>query len=223
MTLQEAMSELESLGNATMRKMYEKEGAPEKLFGVKMGDIRNVAKKIKSDHDLALQLWETGNADARLLAVLVMKPKQLSEDELEEMVADTGFSQLADWMTSYVVKQHPAKETLRQRWMHTDHRWLARAGWSLTKERVSKDPDGLDLAGLLDRIEKEMGGAPEATRWTMNFCLIAIGIENPELRPRAIEISEQIGAYRDFPCSKGCVSPFAATCIPEMVSRGAHI
>src|SRR5690242_6114147 len=138
MTLQEAMAELESLGNPTMRKMYEKEGAPERVFGVKMGDIRNVAKKIKSDHELALQLWETGNVDARLLAVLVMKPKQLWEDELDQLVADAGVSQLADWLISYVVKQHPAKETLRQRWMLTDHPWLARAGWSLTKERVSK-------------------------------------------------------------------------------------
>ena len=222
MTLQEAMSELERLGDPKMREFNAKRGAPENQFGLKMGDIRNVAKKIKSDHELALQLWETGNMEARLLAAIVMKPKQLSEDQVEQMVAEADYAQLADWVNAYVVKEHPAKETLRQRWMHSDHPWLARSGWSLTKERVSKNPDGLDLNGLLDRIEKEMGDAPEATKWTMNFCLIAIGIENEGLRQRAIDISERIGSYRDFPCSKGCVSPFAAIAIPEMVARGSH-
>ena len=82
MTLHEAMSELESLGNDAMRKMNAKNGAPENQFGVKMGDIRGIAKKIKADHDLALQLWETGNADARLLALLVIKPKRGGDDIL---------------------------------------------------------------------------------------------------------------------------------------------
>lgn len=223
MTLHDAMAELERLGDPKMREFNTKRGAPENQFGLKMGDIRNVAKKIKSDHDLGLQLWETGNMEARLLAALVMKPQLLSEEQLERMVAGADYQQLADWVNSYVVKQHPAKETLRQRWMHSDHPWLARSGWSLTNERVTKQPDGLDVVGVLDRIEKELAGAPEPTKWTMNFCLIAIGIENPDLRQRAIDVSERIGAYRDFPCSKGCVSPFAAIAIPEMVSRGAHL
>ena len=219
MTLQEAMSELESLGNDTMRKMNARNGAPENQFGVKMGDIRSVAKKIKIDHDLALQLWETGNADARLLALLVIKPKQLSEDQLEQMVAEASYPQLADWINSYIVKQHPAKEALRQRWMHSDHPWLARSGWSLTTERVNKDPAGLDLTAILDRIDREMGDAAEATKWTMNFCLFTIGIESADHRQRASDIGERIGAYRDYPCSKGCVSPFAPIAIREMVAR----
>ena len=221
MTLQEAVSELESLGNDAMRKMNAKNGAPENQFGVKMGDIRSVAKKIKVDHDLALQLWKTGNADARLLALLVLRPKQLSEEQLEQMVADASYPQLADWINSYVVKQHPAKEALRRRWMESDHPWLARSGWSLTTERVGKEPAGLDLSALLDRIDREMGDAPEPTRWTMNFCLFTIGIEFAEHRQRAIAIGERIGAYRDYPCSKGCVSPFAPIAIKEMVSRKA--
>lgn len=222
MTLQEALTQLESKGHPRVRELNSRNGAPENQFGVKMGDIRNIAKAIKIDHELGLQLWQTSNVDAQLLAILVLRPKLLSEEELEQMAASVSYPQLADWLNSNLVKQHPQKETLRQRWMHSDHPWLARAGWSLTTERVSKNPNGLDLQALLDRIEREMASAPEPTKWTMNFCLAAIGIDFPELRQRAIDIGERLGVYRDYPCSKGCTSPFAPIWINEIVSRQAQ-
>ncbi len=116
-----------------------------------------LAKKIKTNHELALALWKTGNIDAQLLATLLIKPKNLSADEMDRMVRSVTFVHVADWLNSYVVKQHPDKESLRQEWMATDDRWAARAGWSLTAERVVKSPEGLDLPALLDRIESEMG------------------------------------------------------------------
>ena len=70
-------------------------------------------EKIKSDHDLALALWKTGNIDARLLATLIMKPKSLSADEMDQMVRSVDFVGIADWLNSYVVKNHPEKEALR--------------------------------------------------------------------------------------------------------------
>ena len=125
----------------------------------------------------------------------------------------------ADWLISYVVKQHPDKETLRQGWMTTDDPMAARAGWSLTAERVVKSPEGLDLAALLDRIESEMGSAASEVQWTMNSALAEIGIHFPKHRKRAIAIGEKLGIYRDYPCSKGCTSPFAPIWINAMVSR----
>jgi 3-methyladenine DNA glycosylase AlkD len=222
MTLHEALAQLERHAQPRVRDLDARNGAPENQFGVKMGDIRNLAKAIKVDHELGLQLWQTGNLDAQLLAVLVLRPKLLSDDELEQMVASVTCTQLADWLNSYLVKQHPNKEALRQRWMHSNHPWLARAGWSLTTERVNKDPGGLDLKALLDRIERQMGSAPEPAQWTMNFCLAAVGIGFAEHRQRALDIGERLGVYRDYPCSKGCTSPFAPIWINEMVSRQAQ-
>jgi 3-methyladenine DNA glycosylase AlkD len=80
-------------------------------------------------------------------------------------------------------------------------------------------PDGLDLPALLDRLEAEMGTADPATQWTMNSALAEIGIHNPKLRKRAVAIGEKLGVYRDYPCSKGCTSPFAPIWINAMVSR----
>jgi 3-methyladenine DNA glycosylase AlkD len=218
-TLKDALAHLEALGNEKVRARNRKNGAGDNQFGVQMGDIRKLAAKIKISHPLAIELWDTGNVDARLLAILSIKPKSLSRDEMDRMVRSGNFVQVADWLNSYVVKNHPDKELLRQAWMADDDPWAARAGWSLTSERIGKSPDGLDLPALLDRIESEMGNAAPEVQWTMNFCLAGIGIHFPEHRERAMAIGEKLGIYRDYPVSKGCTSPFAPIWINEMVRR----
>lgn len=219
MTLEDTLKQLETLGNEKMRAQNRRHGGGDPQFGVRMGDIRNLAAKIKTNHELGIALWATGILDARLLAILLIKPKDLSRDEVDRMVRSATFSQLADWLNSYVVRQHPEKEALRQAWMAAEDPWAARAGWSLTSERIGKSPEGLDLPALLDRIEAEMGGAAPPAQWTMNFCLAGIGIHFPEHRQRALAIGESLGLYRDYPVSKGCTSPFAPIWIDEMVRR----
>src|SRR5262245_57065171 len=166
-----------------------------------------------------MPLWETGNVDAQLLATLLIKPKDLSAKEVDRLVRSISFAHVADWLISYVVKPHADKETLRQKWMVDDDRWAARAGWSLTAERVVKCPDGLDPPALLDRIESEMGTADPVVQWTMNSVLAEVGIHFPKLRKRAVAIGEALGVFRDYPVSKGCTSPFAPIWIEAMVSR----
>jgi 3-methyladenine DNA glycosylase AlkD len=219
MTLKETLKQLEALGNEKVRTRNKKLGGGDNQFGVQLGDIRKLATKIKTNHELAIALWETGNVDARLLAILLIKPKNLSSTEMDRMVRSATFAQLAEWLNSYVVKNHPDKEALRQVWMAADDPWAARAGWSLTSERIAKSPEGLNLPALLERIESEMGGAAPEVQWTMNFCLAGIGIHFPKYRKRAIAIGETLGLYRDYPVSKGCTSPFAPIWIKHIVSR----
>ena len=219
MELKEVMSALKAAGNEKVKKLEVRKGAGENQFGVQSGDIRALAKKLKGKTGLATELWETGNADAMLLAVLLMNPKQITPADLETMVHTVSFSHLADWLDSYVTKVHPQKEQLREKWMKSQHPMTLRAGWSLTARRVEKEPEGLDLVALLDRIEKEMGGAPPVVQWTMNYCLAQIGIHFPEHRERALAIGEKLGVFRDYPTSKGCTSPFAPIWINEMVRR----
>ena len=219
MTLNETLEQLQALGSAKVRAQNAKSGAGDNQFGVSLGDIRTLAKKIRTNHELALSLWETGNADAQFLATLLILPKKLSAKELDRMVRSITFVRVADWLISYVVRQHPDKETLRQEWMAADDRWAARAGWDLTSERVAKSPDGLDLPALLACIESEMAGADPEVQWTMNMTLATIGIHFRKHRKRALAIGEKIGLYRDWPVSKGCTPPFAPIWINYMVSR----
>lgn len=224
MTLNETLKQLKSLGDAKVRAQNAKSGpwgagAGDNQFGVALGDVRGLAKKIKADHALALSLWDTGNVDAQFLAALLIEPKKLSADALDRMVRSIAFARVADWLNSYVVSKHPDKETLRVGWMAAADRWAGRSGWHLTAERVAKDPDGLDPPALLDRIEAELAAAPPEVQWTMNNTLAAIGIHIPKLRKRALSIGEKIGLYRDWPVSKGCTPPFAPVWINYMVSR----
>lgn len=224
MQLNEALATLEAQGNEKVRTLNIRNGAGGAQFGVKLGDIRTLAKAIKTDHPLALELWETGNLDARLLAILLMKPKALSVAEMDGMVRANAVAQVSDWLNSYIVKAHPEKEALRRQWMEIDHtapanHMAARAGWSLTAERIAKNADGLDLPALLNRLEADLAAAPPLPQWTMNVALANIGIHHPEHRIRALAIGEALGVYRDYPTSPGCTSPFAPDWIGEMVRR----
>lgn len=219
MTLKESLNELKALGNDRMFAQNTKNGAGDNQYGVRLGDIKKLAKKIKIDHDLAFLLWETENIDARLLATLIIKPKELSVENMDNMVKSVKFNQVADWLNAYVIKYHPEKETLRQLWMNADQPMAARAGWNLTASRVVRNPEGLEIPAILDRIESEMGNAAPEVQWTMNFTLAEIGINFPNYRTRALAIGERLGIYRDYLVSKGCTSPFAPIWINEMVSR----
>ena len=142
MTVEEVLAQLESLGDDARRKHNTKAGAPDNQFGVKLGDIRAIAKKLKTDHELARKLWETGNVEAQLLATLIIKPKSLTADEIDKLTRSVTCAQVADWLNSYVVAEHPDKESLRQKWMKAKDRWAARAGWHFTASRVNKGGDG---------------------------------------------------------------------------------
>lgn len=219
MTLKDTLGQLKARGNAKVRAQNAKQGAGERQFGVSLGEIRMLAKTIRSDHKLALALWATGNVDAQFLATLLIEPKKLSAQELDRLVRSTVFVRVADWLNAYVVRQHPDKEMLRQQWLAADDRWAARSGWDLTAERVGKSSDGLDLPALLARIESELADAAPEVQWTMNHTLAGIGIHFVELRAQAVAIGEKLGIYRDYPVSKGCTSPFAPIWIEAMVSR----
>jgi len=226
MTRDEALARLAAMGDDKVRAIHVRHGSGDDLYGVKLGDIRKLAKEIKPDHALALALWDTANFEARLLAILLMKPKALSADALDTLVRSNAATQVSDWLNSYIVKAHPEKETLRQRWMAKGEAdpMAARAGWSLTAERVAKDAakenvEGLDLGALLGRIESELATAHPLPQWTMNVALANIGIHHPEHRARTLAIGEKLGVYRDYPTSPGCTSPFAPEWIGEMVRR----
>lgn len=219
MTLEETLEQLEKLGDEKTRTHNSKNGIDGRQFGAKLGDLRKLSKKLKKNHALALELWETDNFDAQMLAMLVITPEKLSAEELDSMVRSVRYARLADWLNSYVVKLHPENEALRRKWMQDQNPMAARAGWNLTSQLVAKNPDLVNIPELLDRLEKEMAAAPAEAQWTMNFTLAEIGINHPQHRQRALEIGESLGVYRDYPVSKGCTSPFAPIWIKEMVKR----
>ena len=212
----EVMAELAGLEDPRAREVNEKHGDD---HGVNLSKLRAVAKRLKTQQELARQLWETDDTAARLLSILICRPKAFERDELDVMLRKARTPKVHDWLVNYVVKKNPHSEELRLAWFADVDPVAASAGWALTAERVAKMPDGLDLAGLLDVIEAEMGDAPDRLQWAMNHCLAQIGIEHPEHRTRAIDIGERLEVLKDYPTSPGCTSPFAPIWITEMVRR----
>ncbi|MBX4170070.1 3-methyladenine DNA glycosylase AlkD [Rhodococcus pyridinivorans] len=215
-TIDELLTELAALDDPKIRAVNEKHGDD---HGVNLSALRAVAKRVKTQHELAQQLWATGDTAARLLALLICRPKAFTADELDTMVRETGTPKVHDWFVNYVVKKNPHAEELRGRWMTDPDPIVASAGWALTAERVVKNADGLDLSGLLDIIDAQMRDAPERLQWAMNTCLAQVGIEHPDHRARALDIGERLEVLKDYPTSPGCTSPYAPAWIGEMVQR----
>ncbi|MGU3583569.1 DNA alkylation repair protein [Rhodococcus sp. C26F] len=215
-TVDELLTELAALDDPKIRAVNEKHGND---HGVNLSALRAVAKRVKTQHELAQQLWATGDTAARLLALLICRPKAFTVDELDAMVRETGTPKVHHWFVNYVVKKNPHAEELRGRWMTDPDPIVASAGWALTAERVVKNADGVDLSSLLDTIDAQMRDAPERLQWAMNTCLAQIGIEHPGHRARALDIGERLEVLKDYPTSPGCTSPYAPAWIGEMVRR----
>jgi len=218
-TVTGVMAELAALEDPKARAVNERHGDD---HGVNLGKLRAIAKRLKTQQDLARELWATGDSAARLLALLICRPKAFGRDELDGMLRDARTPKVHDWLVNYVVRKSPHAEELRVAWFADPDPVVASAGWALTTERVAKRPDGLDLPGLLGTIEAEMKDAPPRLQWAMNHCLAQIGIEHPEHRARAIAVGERLEVLKDYPTSPGCTSPFAPVWIDEMVRRRAQ-
>ncbi|GEK80199.1 DNA alkylation repair protein [Agrococcus baldri] len=214
-------AELAALEDPRMREVNERHGDD---HGINLSKLRAIAKRLKTNHELALELWATGETPARLLALLIARPKALGEDELDAMLREARAPKLQDWLVNYMVKKGPHAEALRQRWFDDADAVVAAAGWALTSERLRRarsadDVADLDLPGLLDQVEAEMRDAPERLMWAMNEVLATIGITQPALRERALAIGERLEVLKDYPVARGCISPFAPIWITEMVAR----
>ncbi|WP_426226646.1 DNA alkylation repair protein [Pseudarthrobacter sp. DSP2-3-2b1] len=214
--LDEVMAELATLEDPKMREANEKRGDD---HGVNLSKLRAVAKRLKTQQDLALALWATDNTAARLLALLVCRPKAFERGQLNTMLRESRAPKVHDWLVNYVVKNSPHAEELRVSWTVDPDPVVASAGWALTSERVAKKPEGLDLPALLNTIEAEMKDAPDRLQWAMNHTLAFIGIEHAGYRARALDIGERLEVLKDYPTPPNCTSPFAPSWINEMVSR----
>ena len=215
-TLAGVMAELAALEDPRSREVNEKHGDD---HGVNLSKLRAIAKRLKTQQELSLELWETDDTTAKLLALLICRPKSYGPDELDTMLREARTPKVHDWLVNYVVKKNPHAEELRVAWFADKDPLVASAGWALTSERVVKDPAGLDLTGLLDAIEAGMKEAPDRLQWAMNTCLAQIGIEHPEYRARALSIGERLEVLKDYPTPPNCTSPFAPVWINEMVRR----
>ncbi len=218
MNLNETMLELEALGTEQTRKTWCRHGAAEPMFGVKFGDLGKIQKRIKIDHALAVELWKSGNHDARLLACMVADASAVTEKELKAWAGSVKDSSTAEALAGLVSRTSMAAK-LREAWL-ADAK-LRRAGWSLVGH-CAKEGSSLDEATALDyvkRIEADIHGAENWTRRTMMYVLIGIGGASARLRKAAEDAVRRIGPVAFDPGNTACEFPDALPYIAKIWAR----
>ncbi|MGB3604275.1 MAG: DNA alkylation repair protein [Gordonia sp. (in: high G+C Gram-positive bacteria)] len=218
-TVDDLLAELDALNDPKVLAVNVRHGDD---HGVNLSKLRAIGKRLKGQPDLARELWATDDTAARLLAILVSRPSNYSAAELDAMLREARTPKVRDWLLANLVKKGRYAEELRVAWFDDPDPTIAGAGWHLTSVRVAKGGEGLDLSGLLDTIEADMKDAPSDLQWPMNETLAQIGINNPDLRSRAIAIGEKLEVLKDYPTPPNCTSPYAPIWIGEMVRRAAE-
>lgn len=189
--------------------------------GLRLSALRALAKEQGKDHQLALELWGSGDAAERLLAALVCRPREFRVEELEAMLCEADAPKVHEWWVNYVAKKHPRVAAARGSWRVAAEPALAAAGWALSADAVAKGTTGVgeEAEVLLEEIETRAPGESPKVQWEMNTCLAQIGIHREEYRTRALDLGVRLGMFRDYPTPAGCVSPYVPVWIEEMVRR----
>ncbi|MGE0058385.1 MAG: DNA alkylation repair protein [Dehalococcoidia bacterium] len=221
MDLATAMKELEAAGSERNRAIYRRHGAGDNQFGVSMSSLKALQKQIKTDQELAEQLWETGNQDARNLATLIADPKQVTAAQLDAWLGSTDYYWLVDLFTRHLVSKSPLARDRAEAWKDSTRDNTAQAGWNLIAEIAMADrglPDAY-FEPFIDEIERDIHVRTNRTRFSMNSALIAIGLRSPSLRAKAEAAAQQIGRVEVDHGDTGCVTPDAIPYIEKSWER----
>ncbi|MED3325409.1 DNA alkylation repair protein [Bacillus thuringiensis] len=220
MLLEEVMQQLEEYGTEQNRKTYKNHGAKEPLFGVSFANLKLLKKKIKKDHDLAVELWETKNMDAMILATYILDPKNITAEQLNSWVQDVDYYCLMDVFMTSICTSPIAIERMEE-WTKSNDEWIGRAGWSLLANISIKNKELHDgfFSPYLEEIKENIHNEKNRKKEAMNSALIAIGIRNEDLERQAIEIAREIGKVEVNHGATSCKTPDAESYIKKARER----
>ncbi len=217
MSLAEVMAALEAAGSAQTRKTYARHGATEPMFGVSFATLKVLTKRIKIDHELALALWDTGNLDARNLAVKIVEPARLTSAELDRWARDGSARHVSGGYAAMLAAETPHGIAKADKWLGSKDTRLRVAGWTLLAQLAQRDeatPDAF-FATRLAEIERTIHAAPSPEREVMNLAVISIGLRSAGLRKTALVTAKRIGKVDVDHGDTACQTSDAAESIHE--------
>jgi 3-methyladenine DNA glycosylase AlkD len=220
MNLNSALRELKRRGTAQNRKVCRRHGIGENMYGVSFADLRLLAKQIKTDHDLAVQLWATGNHDARILATLIADPAQFDAKTLDVWSKDLENYVIADQFAG-LVPRTAYRQKKAEKWHTARGEWIARAGWDLIGQLALREPTLPDsyFEPYLSEIETDIHRQKNRVREAMNNALIAIGARSAALQEKALRAAKTIGPVEIDHGETNCKTPDAAEYISRMLAH----
>jgi 3-methyladenine DNA glycosylase AlkD len=223
-TAADIVAELKSLGSESIKKIFLRHGAKEPFYGVKVGDLKKIQKRIKRDHALALELYDTGIGDAQYLAGLIADPPQMTRAQLQKWVKTAAWGMVGEYTVPWVASESRFGAELARTWIDSKKEDITVSGWATWSSLVSITPDeelDLDeLVGLLDRVEKAIHAAPDRVRYVMNGFVIAVGCFVPELTARAKAVAKAVGPVEVDMGDTSCKVPAALEYIAKVEKAG---
>ncbi|WP_026567821.1 DNA alkylation repair protein [Bacillus sp. UNC41MFS5] len=224
MTLDEIMWKLAELGTEQTKKTFINHGAQEgTLFGVKIGDLKKLVKFVKKDHQLALDLYNTGNFDAMYLAGLSVNPKLMEKETLQNWVKKANWYMLAEYTVAGVAAESPYALELAREWMKSDEEMITVCGWNTYANYLSITSDEKldieEIRSLLQQVERTIHEEKNRVRYVMNGFVISTGAYVTALYDEAVTVAEKIGKVHVNVGQTACKVPIATDYIKKIEDR----
>jgi 3-methyladenine DNA glycosylase AlkD len=222
MTAQEIVAELKKLGTAQTKKTWLTHGAQEPCFGVKVEDMKKIQKRVKMDYQLALDLYDTGIADAMYLAGLIADDAKMTKKDLQKWVENATWGMVAEYTVPWVASSSPHGRELALKWMESKNESIASSGWqtysSLVAIREDAELDLGEIKSLLKRVAKSIQQQPNRVKYVMNGFVIAVACHVKPLHALAVETANGIGKVA-VDLVGACKIPFAPEHIKKFAAR----
>jgi 3-methyladenine DNA glycosylase AlkD len=189
------LAELRGLGSERDRAGMARYGINvENAFGVSIYELRKVAKRLGTDHELALALWATGNHEARLLACFVDDPVAVTAEQMEAWARDFDSWDICDQATTSLFDRTQPAWTKAAEWAGREEEWVKRGGFALMAGPAAPDktPEDRAFTELLPLIERGASDDRNFVKKAVNWALRNIGKRNRALNEQAVACAGRI-------------------------------
>lgn len=224
MKAEDVINELSKMGQEQTKKTLIKHGAVEPLFGVKVGDLKKIQKKVKTNHPLALELYATGISDAMYLAGLIADEKTITKQELNAWVMEASCDQISEYTVPWIAAESPYGWECGMEWIDSEIPRVAASGWNTLSNWVALKEDGelniSVLRKLLHRIVATIKFSPNRVRYCMNTFVISLGGYVQELTEECKTVATKIGKVEVSMGETACKVPDALSYIEKIESMG---
>jgi 3-methyladenine DNA glycosylase AlkD len=197
MTAQDIVAELKVLGTEKTRAMWLKHGAKEPCLGVKVEDMKKIQKRVKTDYAMALELFDTGIADAMYLAGLIADDARMTRKDLQKWVEKANWGWVCEYTVPWVASGSPHGREMALKWIESKDEAIAASGWgtygSLVAIKADADLDLGEIKSLLDRVAQTIHQQPNRVKYVMNGFVIAVGCFVKPLHEAAVETGKRVG------------------------------
>ena len=224
MTCNEVMDKLKQMGDPNVKALFIKHGMKEPLFGVKIGQLKTLQKRIKKDYQLAKDLYATGNADAMYLAGLIADDEKMTKTDLQNWISNAKSQSLCTFTVPWVATGSRYGDELARKWLDSTDANIAAAGWATLSGLVAvKHDEELDipfLKKLLQKIPSVIHKAPDRVRYNMNGFIISAGAYVTALTDEALAAANKTGVVSVDMNGTACKVPDAVSYINKIKERG---